>query len=274
VLEALLLSNKVLRDVLLAVLEERLGRWRDLRLREAGLAPHFSYVVLENGAVGMAYNPGDRCALCLEEGFEASIEGLLELAWRGPVETSLALAAFSAVTQSWIDEDRGAVCMPAPPLSHYAPREGGEALMVGYMRGMAEELVSLGYGVVVLEDDARLLEEARARGLEAYPGSYMYVFRPRLLVATGASMLDPRLHAYMASLRDTWSILVGPTATMHPEAAFRLGFHCVGGSYVSPENRGKILRLLKLGAGYHLLWRRGLVEKWVKCRLQLSDECL
>ena len=255
--------NRTLADILLRVLGRELGAWSHVRLIDYGFTPYFSYALSEDGFLGVAYNPGGACSRCFEAG--ETVFELASLAWLGSVETSLALAAFSTATQAWIHEDPGRVEMPAPPVDQWAPRLGGEALLVGYMRGVGEELEKLGYKVRVVEDNPILRREAEEKGFETYPGSYIYMLRPRLIVASGASLLDPRLYFYMKSLGEPYAILLGPTATIHPEAARLLGFTCVGGSYIDPGKTDRALRLLKLGAGYHELRRRGLIDKWVKC---------
>ncbi|UXD22779.1 hypothetical protein IPA_08170 [Ignicoccus pacificus DSM 13166] len=251
----------LLANALIATLRSPLSKYSSAKLEDFGIAKKLSYVKTL-GAVGFAFAPEMEYPDFLPTK-ETFIRELFKRAWTGAPETSLALAALSAITQKWID-DGGEVEMPAPDLVEALGIDKGmKVLMIGYMAGVVEEVKEAGAEVVLYEDNYMLRCSAKDLGVKAYPGSYALLEEEAdAIIATGSSLLDPRIAFVFDKVKAPVKALVGPTATVHPYFARLIGATHVGGSYVPPEKREEVLGMIKMGYGYKRLVRSGLIQKW------------
>jgi len=251
----------VLSNALIATLRSPLNRFSSAKLEDFGVSSKLSYAIVE-GSVGFAYAPQAEAPSYVPSKNEY-VRNVFKVAWKGPIETSLALATLSALTQLWIDEGGEVDFKDLDLISLLGLKEGDKVIMIGYMKNVLKHLVKSGIKVVLYEDNYRFRCEAREEGVEAYPGSYVLLEQGGdAIIATGSSLLDPRSTIIFEKLDAKEKLLIGPTATVHPYFAKLVGATMVGGSYVKPENREKALRLIKAGYGYKKLVKAGLVEKW------------
>ncbi len=251
----------LLANALLATLRSPLSKYSSAKLDDFGYTKKLSYTIV-NGRLGFAFAPeAEAPSFVPEEGMY--VRKLFLQAWRGLVETSLALAAMNSLTQLWIDEG-GEVEMPAPPLTEALEIAKGEkVIVIGFMKGVVEEIVNAGAQVVLYEDDYKLRCEARDLGVEAYPGSYVLLEDSAdVIIATGSSLLDPRSLNAFERIPAKRKALIGPTASLHPYFAKLVGATHVGGTYVPKENQERVLTLIKAGYGYKKLVRMKLLKKW------------
>ncbi len=255
----------LLPEALAEALRGPLAGQAGIRVVEIGLGRRFTYVVGEDGSLGIAYAPQDEpLPSWLVEG-EHSYGDIVGYAWSHPVLTSAALAAANAATASLVDNE-GLEALDATAGGDIAAavieRGVRVAALVGFVPGVAARLRRLGVEVVVYENSAMHRREAEKNGFQAYPGQQLVVDMDSFdyIVATGSSLIDPLL-VYAARRGGKPMALVGPTSSFHPAAAARLGADQLGGSYVPPENRGKLLRLVKAGQGFRRI--KSLVVKWL-----------
>ena len=238
-----------------------LSRYAGMHAAELGMGRRFTYVVSEDGCLGLAYAWGDEPLPSWLLDREYTLAELASMAWSHPALTSLALAAANAAMCSLIEADPGVVSFGADVLELLGSLEGRRVALVGYVPGVARGLRERGASVTVYEDNPMHRREAEGAGYHARPGpqllleagGYDYV------VATGSSLVTPTLYRALAGA-NVRAALVGPTSSFHPASAARLGFSVIGGSYVPRENRGRVVALVKLGMGFRKL--RGLVRKW------------
>jgi len=251
----------MLSNALLATLKSPLTKWSSAKLSDFGVGRKLSYALVE-GRLGFAFVPDAEAPDFVPEP-GMYVRKLFLHAWKGPVETSLALASMSALTQLWIDSG-GEVEMPPPKLAEALGIEKGETvILIGHMKGIIKDLLDAGASVRLYEDDPQLRCEAKEMGVEAYPGSYILLEgEADVIIATGSSLLDPRSVFAFEKIPARVKALIGPTATIHPYMAKLLGATHVGGTYVPREEQGKVLSLLKAGYGYRRLLRAGLLRKW------------
>ncbi len=251
----------LLANALIATIRSPLSKYSSAKLEDFGIAKKLAYVKTL-GAVGFAFAPEMEHPEFLPTK-DTFIRELFKYAWTGAPETSLALAALSAITQKWID-DGGEVEMPAPPLVEaLGIGRGTKVMMIGYMAGVVEELVEAGAEVKLFEDNYMLRCTAKDKGVKAYPGSYALLEEDAdVIIATGSSLLDPRITFIMDKVRAKIKAFIGPTATVHPYFARLMGATHVGGSYVPPDKRDEVLNMIKMGYGYKRLVKAGVVQKW------------
>jgi uncharacterized protein (DUF4213/DUF364 family) len=251
----------LLASALVATLKSPLSKYSSAKLEDFGIAKKLSYVKTL-GAVGFAFAPEMEHPDFLPTK-DTFVRELFKKAWTGAPETSLALAALAAITQKWID-DGGEVEMPAPSLVEaLGISKGMKVLMVGYMAGVVEELKEAGAEVTLYEDNYMLRCSAKDLGIKAYPGSYALLEEEAdVIIATGSSLLDPRIAFIFDKVKANAKALIGPSATVHPYFARLIGATHVGGSYVPPDRREEILNMIKMGFGYKRLVKSALVQKW------------
>lgn len=256
-------ERTTLAEALLSPFTGRLSSYGSLVVREAGLARKWVYVVTEAGHLGIAFAIGD-APLPEEVLGEHTLGELMGLAWQHPLLSSLALAAANAAMSAVIDDDPGAVCFDCDFIELLSLEQGERVAIVGYVHKVADIIAeSVGReNVVLYEDNPVHRREASERGLEARPGNQLLVELDGFdkVVATGASLVDPRLWAALLHAEPKLVGVVGPTSSFHPLSARLLGFHVIGGSYIPPESRNHVLRLVKAGYGFRGLSR--LVKKW------------
>ena len=234
-----------------------------LRVVEVGVSRRFAYTRLETGHVGVAYAwQGEPVPEKLLE--EDTVEGLLVYAHQHPAATQVSLAASSAALSLLLEEEPGLVeWEPGWRILAAAGIEGeGPVAVVGAVKGVLEELARRGLTPVLYEDNPVHRREAEAAGFEARPGDQLLIeaSRYRHLVATGASLLTPRILGAVAAIPGG-RLLVGPTASIPADAAASLGFTAVAGSMIPSANAAAALRLVRAGYGYQAL--RRLVRKWL-----------
>ncbi|WP_243671468.1 DUF364 domain-containing protein [Vulcanisaeta sp. JCM 16161] len=102
---------------------------------------------------------------------------------------------------------------------------------------------------------------------DSYPDVDAPLIIPRcdLLVITGSAIINNTIDQLLIMRRDgAITILSGPSAAAYPPVLHGLGIDVVGSSLVKEPRL--VIELLKLGAGYRLLDRRGLLFKYVSVR--------
>ncbi len=248
-------------NALVATLRSPLNQFSSSKLEDFGVTNKLAYTIIE-GAVGFAYASRAEAPSYVPSKNEY-VRNVFKVAWKGPIETALALASLSALTQLWIDKGGEVDFEDKDLVSLLGLKEGDKVIMVGYMKNVLLDLVKKGMKVVLYEDNYQFRCEAKENGVEAYPGSYILLEEGGdALIATGSSLLDPRSLIVFEKIDAKEKLLIGPTATVHPYFAKLMGATMVGGSYVKPEKRERALNLIKAGYGYKKLVKLGLIEKW------------
>ncbi|BDR92974.1 hypothetical protein Vsou_20670 [Vulcanisaeta souniana JCM 11219] len=101
----------------------------------------------------------------------------------------------------------------------------------------------------------------------SYPDVDAPLIIPRcdILVITGSAMVNNTIDQLLAMRRGgAVTVLSGPTAATYPSVLHGLGIDVIGSSLVKEPR--SVIELLKLGAGYRLLDRKGLLFKYVSVR--------
>ena len=244
-----------------------LRRYAGLRVELLALGRRFLLVRAEGRALGLSYAPLEEPVPSALLG-ASTLEELARYAWQHPVATAAALAAANAATAALIDGGGGWWLSRGGDVAEaLGAGRDSEIAMVGYVPGVARRLRERGARVTVYEDNVAHRRQAEREGYETRPGVQLLLEAGRYdaVVATGASLLEPRLHAALELAAASGSrprlALVGPTSSFHPSIAADLGADLVAGSYVPPEARGTVERLVLAGYGFRVIKR--YVEKWL-----------
>ena len=247
-----------------SVLDSELRRWGGLRLFDAFIGPRYSYVELDGGWCGIAYSPRETGRV-VEELEHATPRYLARLVERGlgGGAASLALAAANAATMAWIYETPDPPILIEARLSDFIELRSDDVVaVIGFMRGVVEELANRANRVYVIELSEELRQEASGiSGVEVLSAEDGMKVLPQVsvLVATGSALLYPAIfRQQLAKARNARErVIVGPTSSFHPRLARLLGLTGLGGVYIDPS----LCRILRWhiagGGGIHSFRRRG-----------------
>lgn len=256
--------TRALRDALKAVKDEY--PLLNESVEEIAVSRRFTLVRLASGSIGIAFlgeyePPPEELILG-----SVTVSELAQYAWRHPSLTSLALAAANAATNVLVEKkphleglmyNRDVVDMVNP-----GPEES--IALVGYVRSIARKLAARAGKIVVYEDDPMHRAFAREDGFITYPGSQLLLDAEDydVIIATGASLLDPRIIAVFANAKKArLRGFVGPTSSFHIAAARPLGADFIAGISIPSSRRDTVARLVKAGYGFKRISR--FVTKWI-----------
>jgi len=187
-----------------------------------------------------------------------AVELLGDLAARSPLKRILAIAALSALC--------AAARKIAPPVG-YTIRRGVDALdaieippdahvvIVGAFVPVIKAMRARGQSFRILEKDPATLKADELPYYAPAEAAPAEVPKADVVFITGTTLINDTLEAILASAKPAARIaVVGPTASLAPEALFRRGVSVVGGVEVTDPDL--LLDLLaEGGSGYHFFGR-------------------
>ena len=263
------------------IVKQKLGaEFEKLTIDRLAVGLFFSGIKLSNGTGGVSYTPVKDIpqAVCCPSsaarifdpvkinGMPAA-EVLTALPYREPIKTAIAIATLNALS---------ATCWERGLTANYRIQVNTDAVDV--VRMPAEK------SVAVIGAFVPILRKLKARGgrwwvIEQDPqtlkGDEMDHFIPAdqsaetisaadVLIVTGVTLVNHTLEPILKAARpDAEIAIIGPTASMLPEALFAHGARVVGGVWVKKAD--ELLDVLAAGgSGYHFfdkLARRIVIEK-------------
>ncbi|ADY00884.1 hypothetical protein VMUT_0673 [Vulcanisaeta moutnovskia 768-28] len=102
---------------------------------------------------------------------------------------------------------------------------------------------------------------------DSYPDVDAPFIIPRcdVLVITGSAIINNTINQLLAMKKEgATTVLSGPSAAAYPTVLHELGIDVIGSSLVKESH--SVIELLKVGAGYRLLDRKGLLFKYISTR--------
>jgi uncharacterized protein (DUF4213/DUF364 family) len=183
-----------------------------------------------------------------------AVEFLKDLHARSPLRRIFAIAVLSALCAS---------ARRVSPPAAYTIRRGVDALdaitvppdahvvVVGAFVPVIKAMKARGQSFCILEQDPATLKSDELRFFAPAERAPQEVPKADLLLITGTTLINDTLESILASAKPSAKIVVvGPTASLAPDALFRRGVSVVGG--VEVTNPDLLLDLLAEGAsGYH-----------------------
>lgn len=252
----------------LAAIRSTLGREIDgLTVARAVVGLFFSGVKLSNGDAGLCFTPIKDIpdAVCCPSS-AAAIPGSGKMTGRPvtyflegmeadkPLKRALGIAVINALS---------ATCWKRQPPQDYTIEFGldpldnahipDEALVVvvGALVPYIKMLMQRGKPFCILEKDARTLKQKELPFFVPPNEAMAKVAQADWLIITGTTLINDTLEDILRHARsDAEIVVVGPTASMLPEAFFRRGVKTLGGTMVTAAD--KLLdTLVEAGSGYH-----------------------
>jgi len=243
----------------------------DVRVQRAVIGLFFTGIKLDNGQGGVCYTPIKTIpeAVCCPSSARAMpasgelrgalVATLVDDMWRGSaINRAVGIATLNALS---------ATCWSLQPPTDYAIEQGVDALddldlsddqhvvVVGALAPFLKILKRRGRPYRVLELDPSTLRPEEMAFFAPADQAGVEVPRADVLVVTGTSLINDTLEDLLALARpDATVVVVGPTASMLPEAFFRRGVDVLGGVLVNDPD--PLLDVLsEAGSGYHFFGR-------------------
>jgi len=247
----------------------------ELTVERAVIGLFFTGVQLSNGFGGVSFTPIKSIpeAVCCPSSASAmpasgKMRGrnavqFAEQALSGPpLQRALAIAVMNALSNAcWAKEAPRGYTMRSgiDPLDDLCLPSGAFAVVVGALVPYLRLLKKRGERFCVLEQDPATLKPDEMPFYMPAGRAFEVVPQADILIATGTTLINGTLDGLLALTKPgAVIVVVGPTASILPEAFFRRGVRIVGGIRVTDP--GPLLDILaEGGSGYHFFGK--LAEK-------------
>jgi uncharacterized protein (DUF4213/DUF364 family) len=263
----------ILAETLNSIQQELTPEDRPITVERLVIGLFFTGVKLSNGFGGVCYTPIKAIpeAVCCPSSARAMPEpgrvrgrDALELAEQalsgGPLQRVVGIAVVNALgaaalsrRQTETDKSRSYVQLLGDPLDYLQPSGDDFVVVVGALVPYLRFLKARGKPFCVLEQDPATLKADEIPFYAAADRACEKIPQADVLIATGTTLINGTLENLLALAKPTADIiLVGPTATMLPDAFFQRGVRIVGGIRVSDPD-ALLDALAEGGSGYHFL---------------------
>lgn len=254
-----------------------LGPEKDtITVQRAVIGLFFSGIKLSNGDGGICFTPVKEIpeAVCCPSSARAMpnsgklagqpvTEYIHRLEQGGPLQKALGIAVLNSLS---------ATCWRKAPPTAYHLKKGVDPVedrsipddavvvivgaLVPYIRMLKRRMLTPGSApFYILEKDPRTLKADEMPYFCPPEKAAGCIASADLLIITGTTLINNTLEGILGQMRGgAEAILVGPTASMLPEAFFRRGISAIGGITVTDPD--KLLdTLAEAGSGYHFYGR-------------------
>jgi uncharacterized protein len=243
------------------------GSLEEIYLERVVVGLFFTGVKLSNGIGGLCATPVKMIpeAVCCPSSAQAmpnsgrlrgaKITRILDdLTSQNPLKKTVAIAVLNALSETCRQADprpNYEFIIDADPLDHIQISDGSYTLVVGALLPYLRMLKKKGLSYGILELDPKTL---RAEELPYYippAEADTAVSKADYLLITGTTLINDTLEGLLAHQQGSAkAIVVGPTASLHPDAFFRRGIVSLGGITVTDPD-GLLDILSEAGSGYH-----------------------
>ena len=250
------------------LVEERLGdALGGIHIERAVLGLFFTGVKLSNGSGGICFTPVKDIpeAVCCPssagrifkpetlQGLKAE-DILSALPSSEPLKVAVAVATLNALSSLLLfgEQENGySIKTGMDALDAVDPQKASAVSVVGAIIPALRMLKGGDVKWWVIEEDARTLKEDEISHYVSFSNSEEQIKESDLLIITGVTLLNRTLEWILERARpDAKIALMGPTASMLPDALFNRGVNVVGG--VRVKRPDELLDLLAMGgSGYH-----------------------
>jgi len=260
-------GNSILKETA-ARIRSIIGNEMDsLKIERAVIGLFFSGIKLSNGAAGVCFTPIKEipAAVCCPSSLHAMPDSghlagqpvnyyLEETSGGGVLRKTLAIAVLNALSATcWRRLPPSDYCFErgVDPLDNAAIPDDASVVVVGALAPYLRMLLKRGKPFGILEKDPRTLKPAEMAYYIPPEQASERLASADWLIITGTTLINDTLEDILAQTRPGAEIiLVGPTASMLPEAFFRRGIKAIGGIAVTDPDM--LLSVLsEAGSGYH-----------------------
>jgi uncharacterized protein (DUF4213/DUF364 family) len=227
----------------------------------------FSGIKLSNGEGGICFTPIKEipaAVCCPSSAREMPNSGKLagkpvldyidRMEHGGPLQKALGIAVLNALSSSlWRKSPPSAYNLRIgedPVENRVIPAEA-RVVVIGALVPYIRMLKQRGKPFVILEKDTRTLKPDEMQYYRPPDKAWQSIKDADLVIITGTTLINNTLEAILDRMNEgAQAVLVGPTASMLPEAFFSRGVNAVGGIIVTDPD--KLLDTLsEAGSGYH-----------------------
>lgn len=254
-----------------ARIQSILGQTMDaITVERAVVGLFFSGVKLSNGEGGLCFTPVKEipAAVCCPSSARAMpnsgrlngqpVSAYLEEMSRGPLKKALGIAVLNALSSAcWRQYPPRDYQfeLGVDPLDRAVIPDDAFVVVVGALVPYIRMLKQRGRPFQILERDTRTLKSDEMAYYCPPERAQESIAAANWLIITGTTILNDTLEAILRQARPGAEvILVGPTASMLPDAFFRRGVQAMGGILVTDPDR-LLDTLIEAGSGYHFYGR-------------------
>lgn len=251
-----------------------------LALERAVIGIFFTGVKLDNGYAGICFTPVKEIpeAVCCPSSARAmpsagrfkgrKVATVLKEMWRGgPLKKAVGIATMNALSAAhWAGHPPGGYAINRGVDAFDDLEIPGDArvAVVGALVPVLRMLKQRGKPFSILELDPRTLKPDELRYRVPPRRAPEAIGRSDILVVTGTTLINDTLEGILGRAKPGANVLlVGPTASMLPEAFFRRGVRSIGG--IMATRADALLDVLaEGGSGYHFFGKsaeRVVIEK-------------
>ncbi|GAB6906167.1 DUF364 domain-containing protein [Desulfosarcina cetonica] len=264
-------DNEILMETVTR-LRSILGRDMDrLTVERTVVGIFFSGVKLSNGDGGICFTPIKEIpeAVCCPSSARAmpnagrldgqTVKAYLERMNRGgPLHKALGIAVLNALSATcW----RGQIPIAynllsgADPVDNHPIPDDAVVVVIGALVPYIRMLKQRGRPFHILEKDPRTLKADEMPFFTPPEKAHACIAAADLIIITGTTLINATLEGILAQKSPhAEAILVGPTASMLPEAFFKRGIQAIGGITVTKPDL-LLDTLSQGGSGYHFYGR-------------------
>jgi len=269
-----------------SILEETLGEIREIlgsdldsiTVERVVIGIFFTGVKLSDGSGGLCFTPIKEIpeAVCCPSSARAmpypgrftgrsAAEFLRDLPRAPPLKKAIGIAILNALSESCWKRRPDYVRETGRDILDTVPLPGdGYVAVVGALVPVIRRLKARGKPFGILELDPRTLKPDELHYAVPRDEVDAAVQRADMLVITGTTLINNTLEPLLALARPGASIVVvGPTASMLPDAFFRRGVTMLGGDSVTRPDE-VLDTIAEGGSGYHFFGKSA--EKTTVCR--------
>jgi uncharacterized protein (DUF4213/DUF364 family) len=263
------------------LVKARMGaEYNALTVERVMMGLFFTGVKLSNGAGGISYTPVKDIpqAVCCPSsagrifdpfkvnGMKAD-EVLSALSSREPLKTAIGIATLNALSATCWErglKDDYRIQMNADALDAVRMPDESSVAVIGAFVPILRKLKARGGRWWVVEQDPRTLKGDEMQHFIPADRSAETVATADVLIVTGVTLVNHTLEQILKAVRpDAEIAVIGPTASLLPDALFARGVRVVGGVWVKKPD--ELLDVLAAGgSGYHFfdkLAPRIVIEK-------------
>ncbi|MGA2403270.1 MAG: DUF364 domain-containing protein [Syntrophobacteraceae bacterium] len=239
----------------------------DLKVERAVIGIFFSGVKLSNGEGGICFTPVKEIpeAVCCPSSARAMPNSgklvgqpvtkyIHRLQQGGPLQKALGIAVLNALSSTYWSKNPPVqynLKKGVDPIENRVISNDSVVVVIGALIPYIRMLKRRGRPFFILEKDARTLNKDEMKYYCPQEKARECIASADLLIVTGTTLINNTLENILGQMRDgAEAVLVGPTASMLPEAFFRRGIDAIGGVMVTDPD--KLLDTLSVaGSGYH-----------------------
>ena len=259
-------ASVILAETLNAI-REKLGDKDPVTVERVVLGLFFTGVKLSNGYGGVCYTPIKAIpeAVCCPSSAKAmpapgrlrgrnAVQFADEALAGSPLQKALGIAVINALSNEYLAQGPSAAYVVKPgvdPIDELPLSEDAFVVVVGALVPYLRMLKARAKPFCVLEQDPATLKPDEMPFYKPAEQAAEMVPRADVMITTGTTLINGTLEVLlMMARRDARIVVVGPTASMLPDAFFRRGVYAVGGVRVTDPDQ--LLDVLaEGGSGYH-----------------------